>query len=53
MFKVTEQVRGLERKLPGSQASVLPKDPGKREVVRADTQRAVRQERDGHRLKSG
>lgn len=36
-----------------TKASVLPKDAGKRAMARADMPRAVRQERDGHGLKSG
>lgn len=52
-LKVTQQVRDLEPKFPGPQASALPRDPGRREMVAEDMQRAVRQERDGDRPKVG
>lgn len=35
-LKVTQQVRDLEPKFPGPQASALPRDPGRREMVAED-----------------
>lgn len=52
MLKVTEQVTALEPRFPCSQASALPKDPGRREIVGADIHRAVRQEKNRNRLKT-
>lgn len=51
MLKVTKQVKDLEPRFPGPQASDLPRDPGRREMVREDKQSTVSQERDGDRLK--
>lgn len=36
-----------------NQGFLVPKHPGRREMVRTDMQRDVRQERDGNRLKTG